>query len=195
MQIQICRLTPELAEEYVRFFDETPHNQGADENKCYCITWRSDDSYAKDNNSWFSSPKERRTKALQYVGDGSLQGYLAYWGDEIVGWCNANANCESCIHYLRTYWPIPEPSNKLKIKSIFCFMVAPKMQRKGVATKLIERVCQDAAQEGFDFVEAYTCKQTTATNDYNGPFSLYQKCGFTVQAEKEDKIVVRKALK
>lgn len=34
----------------------------------------------------------------------------------------------------------------------------------GVATKLLERVCQDAAADGFDFVEAYVNKEFTETD-------------------------------
>ena len=101
MNIEIRKLTPELAEDYVNFFDVTPHDVNIDEQKCYCVTWRSDDSYVGDGDHWFPSRKERRDRAIQFVETGSLQGYLAYKGNEIVGWCNANADCQHCINYLR----------------------------------------------------------------------------------------------
>ena len=44
MGIEIRRLTPEMAEDYVRFFDETPHNANTGGGKCYCVPWRRDDS-------------------------------------------------------------------------------------------------------------------------------------------------------
>ena len=75
-------------------------------------------------------------------------------------------------------------------------MIAPQMQRKGVATQLLERVCTDAADDGFDYVEAYLNKDFIETdNDFRGPLTMYQKCGFTIFAEKEGRVVVRKALK
>lgn len=196
MDLEIRRLTPDLAEDYARFFDDTPHNENGDGIKCYCVTWRSDASYVGDGDHWFPTREERRTRAIQFVKEGSLQGYLAYWGDEIVGWCNANENCRLCIDYLRSFWPIEESRDDVKIKSVFCFVIAPQMQRKGVATKLLERVCQDASQDGFDFVEAYADKVLTdADEDFRGYVAMYEKCGFQVFAEREGKLVMRRALK
>lgn len=196
MDIKIRRLTPGLAEDYARFFDVTPHNIHTNGGKCYCVTWRSDDSYVGNGDHWFSSCEERRERAIQFVRDGSLKGYLAYHGDEIVGWCNANGNCQVCINYLRSFWPIEEYHANIKIKSVFCFVIAPEMQRKGIATQLLECVCTDAAKDGFDFVEAYVDKILNDTDeDFRGYLAMYEKCGFFKFAEREGKIVVRKALK
>ena len=196
MNIEIRKLAPNHAEEYARFFDVTSHDVNSDERKCYCVTLRSDDSYACDNNHWFPTREERRERAIQFVQTGSLQGYLAYSGDEIVGWCNASADCQGCVNYLRDYWPIAEYRADIKVKSIFCFVIAPEFQRAGIATKLLERVCQDAATEGFDFVEAYVNKDFTGTiHEFRGPLAMYEKCGFDIYAEQEGKVVVRKALK
>ena len=202
MDIEIKKLTPDLAENYARFFDVTPHDDqtAKDELPCYCVTWRSDDTYACDENGnwnhWFHTRDERRAQAVKFVKAGSLQGYLAYDGDNIVGWCNANAECRGCIDNLREFWPIDEHDANAKIKSIFCFVIAPELQRKGIATQLLERVCKDAADEGFDFVEAYVYKNfTEVAHDFRGPLAMYIKRGFSVFAERDDKIVVRKALK
>ena len=196
MDIEIKKLTSDLAEDYAYFFDVTPHDINIDENKCYCVTWRSDDSYAHGEADWFPTREERRTRAIQFVRSGSLQGYLAYHGDEIVGWCNANADCQDCVNYLRSYWPIEEYCEGIKVKSIFCFVIAPKMQRKGVATQLVERVCKDATDDGFDYVEAYVNKEFIETDhDFRGPMAMYEKCGFDVYAARDGKVVMRKALK
>jgi len=196
MKIEIRKLTPDLAEEYVNFFDVTPHDVNIDERKCYCVTWRSDDSYVGNGDHWFSTREERRERAIGFVKSGSLQGYLAYNGNDIVGWCNANSNCRGCVDYLREYWPIDECRDDVKVKSIFCFVIAPEMQRKGIATQLVRRVCKDATDDGFDFVEAYTSLELVdTTHHYVGFLTMYEKCGFVQCAERDDKIVVRKALK
>ncbi len=196
MNIEIRKLSPDLAEDYAHFFDVTPHDVNIDENKCYCVTWRSDDSYAGNGDHWFPTREERRERAVRFVKSGSLQGYLAYHNDKIVGWCNANANCRLCINYLRSYWPIEEYRTDVKIKSVFCFVIAPEAQRMGVATKLLEQVCLDAAADGFDFVEAYVYKKfDTDPHDFRGPLAMYEKCGFTAYAEREGRAVARKALK
>ena len=196
MDIEIRKLTPDLADEYAHFFDVTPHDVNINEHKCYCVTWRSDDSYVGDGDHWYPTREERRKRAIQFVKSGSLQGYLAYSDDKIVGWCNANADCQGGVNHLRSYWPIEEYRADIKVKSIFCFVIAPEVQRMGIATKLLERVCQDAANDGFDFVEAYVNKEFTDTiHEFRGPLAIYEKCGFIICAEWEGRVVVRKALK
>lgn len=83
MNITIKKLTPELAEDYVHFFDVTPHDHYVDEHKCYCVCWCNDDYEGKD----FSSAEKRRNAALQYVKNGNIQGYFAYHEGKVVGWC------------------------------------------------------------------------------------------------------------
>ena len=196
MNIEIRKLTPELAEDYARFFDDTSHDVNIDERKCYCVTWRSDDSYVGNGDHWYPTREERRNRAIQFVKNGSIKGYLAFHGDKIVGWCNANDDCKGCVNYLRDYWPIDKHPVGIKIKSIFCFVIAPEAKRMGVATKLLECICQDAAADGFDSVEAYAYdKFTDVAHDFRGPLSMYEKCGFIKTAEREGKVVVRKALK
>ncbi len=43
MNIEIRKLTPDLAEDYVLFFDATPHWYDSDERKCYCVPYCNDD--------------------------------------------------------------------------------------------------------------------------------------------------------
>jgi GNAT superfamily N-acetyltransferase len=60
------------------------------------------------------------------------------------------------------------------------------MKRNGIASRLLERVCQDAIQDGFDFVEAYPNKEFTSDIDFTGPIEMYRKHGFTVSLETEE---------
>lgn len=129
--------------------------------------------------------KVRRRYAIQYVRNNNIQGYLAYSGGKVVGWCNANtkADCLKCYCWRRFMGDIPteDPGAGIRVKSVFCFAVAPEMRRKGITKLLLERVCQDAAQDGFDFVEAYPNKKyIDEAEDYMGPAELFIKSGFTV---------------
>ena len=195
MNIEIRKLTPDLANDYVNFFDTTPHDYNVDEHKCYCVCWCSDDYEGKD----FSSREKRRNYAFKYVKESILQGYLAYCDNKVVGWCNANtkSDCLKCASWLRFMGSIPteESTPDVKVKSVFCFTIAPEMKRKGIATQLLERVCRDAIQDGFDYVEAYPNKEFINDIDFAGPIEMYKKCGFAVYHEDEQRIVVRKQLK
>ncbi len=89
-----------------------------------------------------------------------------------------------------------ELTSGTKVKSIFCFLVAPDYRRKGITKLLLDHACQDAAQDGFDFVEAYPKKEfISAAVDFMGPADLYRKSGFVVCGETEDKLVMRKSLR
>jgi len=90
---------------------------------------------------------------------------------------------------------VAEPPNS-KVKSVFCFVIAPDMQRKGIATRLLERVCADAADEGFDYVEAYPKKEfVSVPRDFMGPVTMYKNCGFIEIANcDDDMVVMRKKL-
>ena len=195
MDITVRRLTPELAEEYVRFFDVTPHDDRSakDELPCYCVTWRSDDAYDENNAHWYPTREERRERAAQFVKAGKIQGYLAYRGERVVGWCNATADCKGGVDYLRGYYPIEPYDANVKVKSIFCFVVAPDMQRNGVATLLAGRVCEDAAAEGYDYVEAYP-NVGDVPYDFRGPLAMYERLGFTRSVERDGRVAVRKRL-
>lgn len=194
MNIEIKKLTPDLAEDYVHFFDKTPHNQKY-HTKCYCVCWCGNEPEGID----CSTEEKRRAVALQFVKNGNLQGYLAYSGGQIVGWCNANTkpDCLTCGGWRYMMGSVPtDESTDMTIKSIFCFAIAPEMQRKGIATQLLERVCINAAEEGFDFVEVYPNKIATAESENHGGFTeMYRKLGFKVHAELESMYVMRKELK
>ena len=70
------------------------------------------------------------------------------------------------------------------------------MKRNGIAKQLLARVCRDAAQDEFDFVEAYPNKAFINDNeDFMGPVELFRKSGFTVHSETKSKFVMRKQLK
>jgi ribosomal protein S18 acetylase RimI-like enzyme len=198
MNIEIRKLTPDLVEDYIHFFDITPHSEKPDDDecKCYCVWWCNDDSEGKD----YFTPEKRKNYAIKYIKGNNIQGYLAYCDNEVIGWCNANtkSDCLKCYCWRRFMGSIPteEPTPKIKVKSIFCFTISPKMRRKGVAKKLLERVCKDAIQDGFDFLEAYPNKKyINEAKDFMGPVELFQKNGFTVSYETEETYVMRKELK
>jgi Acetyltransferase (GNAT) family. len=70
-----------------------------------------------------------------------------------------------------------DPNNK--VKSVFCFMIAPAAQRKGVATRLLERVIIDATNDGFELIETYPKKDfVSLSRDFYGARSDVQEIRF-----------------
>lgn len=193
MELEIKRLSPKLADDYVHFFDITPHDEYVDAHKCYCVCWCADDYEGKD----FSTAEKRRAAAHRYVQEGIIQGYLAYHNGNPIGWCNANtkADCLKCYSW-RMFMKDVHVDPQLRIKSIFCFVIAPQYQRQGVASMLLNRVVEDAGKEGFDAVEAYPNKHFQSVSaDFMGPAAMYERRGFLTVAQTEQKYVMRKALR
>ena len=196
LELEIKKLSPDLVDEYLHFFDETPHDDGVPDHTCYCVNWCSENQRER-----VADPcrKERRALACQYIQNGNLQGYLAYVNGKIVGWCNANMkteclDCYGWFHFMTEVNELAiEPTEK--VKSIFCFVIVPWMQRKGSASQLLEFICEDAKKEGFDYVEAYPFIEETNPYDfYVGFQKLYEKMGFRYEKKTKHRFVMRKTL-
>ena len=194
MNIEIRKLTPELVQDYVHFFDTTHHNTSGGGDKCYCVTFCKDEVYRSGGKYWYQEADERKTHGIKRVQDGDIQGYLAYLDGAVVGWCNAGAKMDykEVIDHMRSDGiPVDECCKDDKIKFIFCLAIAPKVQRMGIATKLLEYICKDATSEGFAFVETNTY-DGFMRDGFRGTLSMYEKCGFKIYVEHGENIVVRR---
>lgn len=211
MNLTIKALTRDLEEEYFDFFDNRAFSDGSPYYPCYCNAFNMSkeqisielsgkaESYGGGIDGW---KKALRESAVQMVRSGKIQGYMAFENGLAVGWCNANDR----MNYYRVgefdLGNVPadeEPidcQKKGQIKSIVCFEIAPEYRGRGIATKLLERVCSDAEKGGYDFVEAYP----SAQEQYNalaftGTIHFYEKAGFIPFVHKGNMVVMRKMLR
>lgn len=195
MEYEIRSLSADLVNDYLTFFDMEDHSDNKAEHKCYCVCWCSDDH--RTGLDRMSSAQKRRELAEEYVKSGLIKGYLAYEGDRVVGWCNANgkSECRHCISWLRTLQEVPlPPSSEERVKSVFCFAVAKDHRRKGIATQLLKRVCEDAGKEGYQAVEAYPKKAVKGLDDFEGPLAMYKRQGFVTEADLGEYLIVKRRL-
>lgn len=195
MEFEVRKLTPEDAEAYAIFFDTTPHDDHNPENTCYCVNWCSADHRTLER----PDRGQRRAMALDYVKNGILQGYVALKDNRIIGWCNANtkADCSNCAGIVFALPDLQKAKSapKENVKAIYCFMIAEEYHRQGVARRLLQAVCKDAKEDGFDYVEAYPQKDASVEYmRFMGFDELYESEGFEHYMELEDKFVVRKYL-
>ena len=172
--VTIRALTPALCEDWLEFFDNAfcDHEDWA---TCYCL----EGHLNMEANEKLSDPKERREKAIALIRSGEMHGYLAYENGKVVGWCNANDR-ENYEYLSDTFTKIgyTDKEANRKIKSIFCFLIAPKSRGKGVATQLLKRVCEDAEKDGYSVVEAYPFADEAYAFQYHGTAQMYEKNGF-----------------
>ncbi|MCL2508442.1 MAG: GNAT family N-acetyltransferase [Oscillospiraceae bacterium] len=187
MDIEIRKLSTDLLDDWLYYFDHVAFTDNKEWSCCYCIHyhWKQafEDEWKKTGTA------DLRGCAVKLINEGIMQGYLAYHGGQVVGWCNANDKQVYDTVHAKIYRD--KQGEGKKIKAIVCFIVAPDMRGQGIASRLLERVCGDAADESYDYLEAYP-NHGGADRDYHGPLSMYGKNGFGVHCDSDGYTVVRK---
>lgn len=189
MNLAIRPLEPGLLGEYLHFFDSVAFSDNHDWEGCYCVYYQHRCTLEEWNNR---TREENRAEAISLIEQRILHGYLAFCGSDVVGWCNVNSKNEYGPHLSES---LRRPDDN-RTAAIVCFLIAPAFRRQGIASQLLERVLADLGQNDmYDFIEAYPRKgASTDAAHYHGPTEMYLKCGFRVEGETEDSIVLRKAL-
>ena len=192
--ISIKRLTSELNDDYLDFFDNRAFTDDNPNGPCYCTSANQKEEEIQRMVREFRTYGVKETVrryAVEMLNQNRIQGYLAYDGAVSVGWCNA-ADMESYTGF------VPEFARKNacgKTISIVCFEIAPEYRGMGIASAFIERVCNDARSEGYTAVEGYAMLSDKRNDfDYQGPVRLYEKAGFKEAARENGQVVMRKVL-
>lgn len=188
MELRFEKLTPELTDEFFRFFDNDAFSDHKEWAGCYCL-----ESHIKEEVESKYTREERREKATELIQNGIMNGYLIYDGDRIVAWCNAGDKT--------TFAPICENGEfatdslvKGKIKMLYCIDIAPDYRGKGIADQIIEQVLADAKEEGYSYVEGYPLSDGAYPYQYKGPVRLYEKHGFETYRKNSWFYIMRKAI-
>lgn len=192
--ITIRPLTSELKDDYLDFFDHRAFSDDNPNGPCYCTSPNQDGEQIQKMVSEFKSfgvKETLRKYAAEMLDRNMIHGYLAYDGEQSIGWCNA-ADIESYVGF------VPEFARKItcgKTMSIVCFEIAPEYRGMGIASAFINRICADAKSKGYAAVEGYP-RLSDQRNDYDfeGPYRLYQKAGFMEVARENGRAVMRKVL-
>lgn len=197
MNIRISKLNRDMSEEYINFFDNRAFSDGNAEKGCYCVWhhWTDQHEYARslmpENERTFC----KRDYAKELIQSGRLNGFAAFYDNQIVGFCNADTKDRyfrlSREKYPNSWMGVNEND---KILAIVCFIVAPDMRRKGIAKALLDSACQYAEENGYDYVEGYPSKGEFTINDCGGSVSMYIDHGFEV-IDITDGIIARKKIK
>lgn len=185
--VRIESLSGGNSRDFLRFFDGDAFSDNPDWAFCYCQCYYENHAQIV----WQAQTAERnRSMACQRISDGKMQGYLAYLGEEPVGWCNAAPR--SLLHAFDDE-PTPDAD---KVGTIVCFLIAPRYRGKGIARALLDAACGGLAEQGLEIVEANPKPSPgTDAENYVGPLSLYLGSGFRVFREDEDgSVTVRRSL-
>jgi len=192
MDIDIRPLTPALLEDYLYFFNNVAFTDHPEWSQCYCVHFHWNDRCEAE----FESGEKRGSDwAVQMILSGVIKGYLAYSDGKVVGWCNANdKRGYDLLRKRPELWDDADQGSKTK--AVVCFLVAPALRGRGIASRLLQRACADAANEGYDWIEAYppagACDMYIA---HHGTVPLFEKHGFSVYKALARDVIMRKGLR
>lgn len=210
MNLTIQPLTEANITDFFDFFDNRAFSDNSPYAPCYCNCFHltpDEVRYkigkrASDFGGGFEGLKSAlRESAESLIKNGILNGYLAYENNLSIGWCNANdqqnyirvGSFDPGKHQENDYY-IPS-GEKGKIKSLVCFEIAPEYRGKGIAKVLLQRVCEGAKKEGFEWIEVYPQQSEGYSSfDFSGPIMMYQNAGFEEIERYGKTIVMRKKL-
>jgi GNAT superfamily N-acetyltransferase len=207
LEIRIRELKPELAAEYLKFFDDVYDNDpwlrysnnpwwGG----CYCAFY---DDLRTEEEIDASKDKRSENRALrkETIEAGRGSGLLAYSGEEVVGWCNVAPR----YSYANPRFMVRATDDRAeKVGSISCFVVSSGWRGRGIATNLLRQACGLIGKWGLPVAEGYPPNpnpNVSGTEDipmenlnYHGSLNMFLRAGFHVHREIERLMVVRKTL-
>ena len=103
--IVIRPLTSELSADYLDFFDNRAFTDDNPNGPCYCTSPNQEEEQIEKMVREFKSfgvKETLRKYAVEMLGKNQIHGYLAYDGDQSIGWCNA-ADMESYAGFVPAF--------------------------------------------------------------------------------------------
>lgn len=190
-KLSIRPLSPDLLNDYLSFFDHDAFCDNPEWQSCYCAYYHFY-TPARDQEWEARTGEENRALARELILAGRMHGYLAYFGERVVGWCNATPRAD--LPLLAEIVDLPQVGAG-GVGAIVCFVVARGHRRQGIARRLLDAACQGFQAMGLAWAEAYayTGRKTDAENCH-GPLAMYYASGFQVFRTRGDAVIVRKAL-
>lgn len=176
MSLVIRPLDPSLAETFVSFFDSLPFEHAEEWKGCFCRYYQT--PIAPE--AWRLRPSAlNREDALSAIRNGAMHGFLAFEGEECIGWVNAG-EAESYCRLAKDLEPF---TGHGKTGLLICFVIAPRWRNHGVARALLREALADFRARGFSRVLALPLEAPMPENRrYRGTLNMYRETGFKERA-------------
>lgn len=138
--IEIRPFSADRLPDFLSFFDGDAFSDNPKWSSCYCQCYYEDHSRVvwKDRTA-----AQNRAFACERGAMGEMQGYLAYVGGRVAGWCNAAPR-----HMLRALDDEPTPDAEL-VGAIICFLVAPQFRGRECRLRCWRQLATGSGRRGF----------------------------------------------
>lgn len=135
MGIEVRKLSPDLLDDWLEFFDKVVFETSDEWEGCYCMCyhWNKEMQQKKPWNFTKADGPYNRHCAIKFIKAGKMQGYLAYVNGKVVGWVNAN-NREVYGDINFTFFSRRRRKEKSKINRLL--YDSPRLSRNGSGNQI-----------------------------------------------------------
>lgn len=151
---------------------------------CRCVAW-----WVPGWEGWGERGAEQNAALREELfARGERDGYLAFHGDEPVGWCQV-APRDHLPGVVHDFGASGEPD----VWAVSCFFVAPPFRGRGVARALLVHALEELTARGARALEAFP-RSDGATGEgevWTGPPRLFEDLGFVERTAGPRRSVVR----
>ena len=151
---------------------------------CRCVAW-----WVPTWEGWGERTAQENLALREELFDrGEHDGYLLYADGEPVGWCQVGPR-DRLAKLVGQMALEPDP----EVWAVTCFVVAPRLRRRGLAARLLDGVLADLRARGVRCVEAYPKRgaDLDAGELWTGPEGLYARKGFREVRDAAPRPVLR----
>jgi GNAT superfamily N-acetyltransferase len=172
MCIVIKPLTPEMAQDFVGYFESQDFGHAPHWATCYCRYYHTVCTLEE----WMGrSGALNRAEAIEAIQKGEMGGYLAYEDGRCIGWCNAgDMDRYPRLREARETLPADQ-----KVGCVICFVIRADCRGRGVARQLLRQAVEDFRAKGYASVMALPFERPDNRQmQYRGTLNMYLEHGF-----------------
>ena len=179
--LELRELTPDLAEDFLDYFDGEAFADNPEGASCYCCYFHWGGA---DDEDWSSrTAAANRAWKAELIQRCETTGILAYLDNRPVGWCHA-AEKRSLAH-LAAMDVLVSPDDE-SVGSIVCFVVTQRFRGTGLSSFLLEAACDLLAKQNLRIVEAYPDRRAVDSySNFHGRLDMFLDAGFQIHRELE----------
>lgn len=181
--ITIKPLQTDQAQLFTAYFDGLDFSHAEHWAGCFCQYYLS----GCTPEEWEQrSASQNRELALLNIRSGRMTGYLAFEGQEVVGWCRTIDMLDA-----PNIANLPElPTARGEAGAVVCFVVHPRTRGQGLAGQLLGVAVEGFRRDGYQKVYGFPFESKEhPQRQYLGTAGMFERLGFSRQSASENQAV------